>query len=164
MKKKGVFLVVGAILVFVLVIYIASFSRPKEESNIETNNAVLLTAPPITTIDGEETKEPKVTKLPKKEEVGEEKENLSTRIEIADIPEEAWKILNISEERLSGELKIYTNSVGYATTDTVHYAGEMEINHMENTVTVGFYIKSDGLYQFNLIYDRGNKTYRFEQW
>lgn len=162
MKKKGVFLILGAIVGFVLFIYITSFSRPKEESNIETNNAVLLTAPPIVTFV-EETKEPKATEIPKKEEVGEEKENLSTRIEIADLPEEAWKILNVSEERLSGELKIYTNSVGYATTDTVHYAGEMEINHMENTVTVGFYIKSDGLYQFNLIYDRANKTYSFEQ-
>lgn len=165
MKKKGFFLILSAILVFVLFIYITSFSTQKEESNIEKNTVAMLTPPPtVASVEVEDVKEPESTEIPKPEEIGKEKENLSTRIEVADLPEEAWKILDISEERLIGELKIYTNSVGYATADTVHYAGEITINHLKNTITVGFYIQNEDLFQFNLVYDRANKAYSFEQW
>lgn len=163
MKKKGIFLILSAILVFVLFIYITFFSTQIKKSSVADEIAVQLTPPPTADLM-KETEESEATEIPKREDVEEEKENLSTGIKIADLPEEAWNILNVSEKRLSGELKIYTNSVGYATVDTVYYAGEITINHLENTVTVGFYIQNEDLFQFNLVYDRANKTYSFEQW
>lgn len=159
MRKKGLFLIAAAIVVFIIFIYFSA--TQKKEANVENNVDVLLTAPPDRIAL---TKEPEATEIPNREEIGEENENLSTEIEILDLPREAWNILDVSKERLAGEVKIYLNSAGYATADAVHYAGEITIDHMKNIVIVGFYIKQEGIHQFNLTYDRAKKTYSFEQW
>lgn len=166
--KKGIVFIILAVAIFTGYLLVNYHNKGKSLQN-EVKATMATTEPVLQTesLQPEKTENPETAEQTMHPEQNlEPGQELSTEIKIIKLEKEVLKILGIRKKRMEKELKIYANGCGLANASEAVYAGETVINHINNTVSVAFYIETPetDIYNFYAVYNKAEDTFSFEAW